>query len=266
MPQSPPDSDLGFAGIGKRLSKRKSKSGPSDNVGQIDQHPSSSSPDQYSSTKLDVENPPRETVHKSDYSNASYAGLWFVISLVIVGIVIAVLLNNNSNTVKINGNSVQKSKYKSKSIIDKQVATIPKSLEYYYVDTLKAKVRQEPNKNASVLTEVVFGQELTELKREGEWIEVGINPGSYKNKYAYTGWIHSSVLKKYDEMINNLRSKIESGRLQTTKFETELNKLSANIDNLKIIIDKYKISFTQQEQQVRLGLNIDEMHYKLNIE
>lgn len=268
MPQSPPDSDLGFAGIGKRLSKRKSKPEPSDSVEQIDQQSSSTSPDHYSSSNLEGETPPRETVHKSDNSNASYAGLWFIIGLVIAGIVIATLLNDNKVPIKRIDNPAQRSKYPStsSSIIGQQVPSIPKLLKYYYVDTLKANVRQEPNKNASIIMEVAFGQEVTELKREGEWIQVGIKSDSYKNEYEYTGWIHSSVLKKYDEMINNLRSKIETGRSQIIKYEIELKNISSNIDSLKTRINNYQLNLTQQEQEAKNLLNIDEFNYKLNIE
>lgn len=272
MPQSPPDSDLGFAGIGKRLSKRKSKPEPSDSDSQIDQQSSSTSPDHYSSSNLEEEIPPIETVQKSYYIKTPYPMFWrdLIIGVVIAGLVIAGLLSENTRPVKRFDNSAQRSKFPSthSPTIFPQVPPIPKSLtySYYYVDTLKANVRQAPNKNASIVKEVALGQEVTELKREGEWSQVEIKSDSYKNEYEYTGWMHSSVLKKRDEMINNLRSKIETGRLQTTKLETELKQISTNIDNLRNRIDKDKISLTQQEQQVKLGLNIDEMHYKLNIE
>jgi hypothetical protein len=102
MSQSPPDSDLGFDGIGRRISKLKSKPNHPDIENQRDQSTSETPPDDHSSLNVDKETPRPDTSHKSDNSETSDAKLWMslkkhaklTIGIVIAGIVIVGLLDD----------------------------------------------------------------------------------------------------------------------------------------------------------------------------
>ncbi len=206
MPQSPPDNDLGFDGIGRRLSKRKSKPEPSDSVSQRDQQSPATPPDHHSPLDLEVELPPPKGAPKSDYNGAPETSVWInlksraklIIGLVIAGIVIVALLDDKQK----NTNKIDSSYQRSKP--PQQIYSAPP---------------HQP-----------------------------------------------SILKNHDETINSLRSKIETGRSQINKLELELKTMTANMEGLKRKIDNYKTVLEHQEQQARLGLNIDEYLYQINLD
>ena len=112
MPESPPDSDLGFAGIGKRLLNRKLKPEPSDSVDQIDQQSSSTSPDHHSSHDFGAESGSSE----AHYRDIPVTNVWLnlkrfskliIVLLVTAGIIIFALLNDNQKPItRINGKKI----------------------------------------------------------------------------------------------------------------------------------------------------------------
>ncbi len=207
MPQDPQDGDLGFDGIGRRLSKRKSKPKSSESVNQRNQQPPATSPDRHSSLDLEVESVSPEATPKFDYRDIPAVSVWLnlkkhaklIIGLAIIAsIVIVALLDDKQK----NKNKIDSSYQRSKP--PQQIYSAPP---------------HQP-----------------------------------------------SILKNHDETINSLRSKIETGRSQINKLELELKTMTANMEGLKRKIDNYKTVLEHQEQQARLGLNIDEYLYQINLD
>ncbi len=136
----------------------------------------------------------------------------------------------------------------------------------FYVSSLKANVRKAPNKMAPVLAEFEMGQEVNELKREGEWVQVGINKDQTTDNSSNEGWIHSSVLKSKEELLGALKENIESGRSQIPILEAKLKSMKLDIDNLKKEMGHYKMNIDHQESQARLGLLVNDYNYKQDIQ
>lgn len=275
MPKSPPDSDIGFAGIGKRLSKLKSKTEALRSVDQ-NQQPIGTSPDHHTSLNFEAESASPEASH---YSAIPTTILWhnykrnlklFIGLLVILGLgIFGWLVEDKQNTVK----RIDSVKQNIKIPIRTYPSTpepinypITKRSEPLFVETLKANVRKDPGGKGSVITKVKIGQEVIEIRREGDWVQVGINFDTLRKDYEYTGWMHNSVLKNRDEVIHKLRTKIETGRSQISSLELKLKTMTTNMEKLKERIISYKTMLKNQEKQARLGIDINKNLYQNNLD
>lgn len=225
MPKSPPGSDLGFAGIGKRLSKRKSKPEPSDSVSQSNQQSPATSPDHRTHLDLEAELPPPKDAPKSGYKGAPETSVWIklkshaklIIGLVIAGIVIVALLDDKQKNINKIDSSYQRSK--SQHQIYSSPPTQPSFLKKHdeTINSLRSQIDSGRfqmrilDLELKTMTDNIEGlkRKINNYKTEIEHQEQQARLGLYIDKYLYKSNIdeHNRLVREINSTLSAYKSK-----------------------------------------------------------
>jgi hypothetical protein len=246
MPKSPPDSDLGFAGIGKRLANLKSKPEPPDIENQRDQLSSETPSGDNSSLKLDKETPCSGASRKSDYCGTTAANFWMIIKkqakliivIVIVGIGIIVLLANKQENKNKTNNYYQTSK---------------PSQQIYSSPTRQFPIYDKPDETTNSLrTKIETGRsQIKTLELELKFMTLNIEE-------------LKTTIAKYKTLLGHQEQQARLGEhIEEYVYQSNLNEHNRFVRKYNNALSTYNTTFTKYDKLIEQDKYMVKQHNKL---